>query len=164
MRSACLSARNSINANEIELEMVGQDQPGCTSLRRTEQCPVPRLTGDKLVSLGKKPRALRLKIIGLPGVHRTVRWANGARGQRSAAKSTGDMWPIQRSLGRTGLSGASRRPKVQRSASPENKGDRATNRHCSCPVVHRTVQCTTRQNARIAFQLNLHELLAALGL
>jgi hypothetical protein len=77
--------------------------------------------------------------------------ANGARCQRSTARSTGDTWPSQRSLSRTGLSGVPRGPKAQRSASPEKEGDQAPDKHCSCPVVHRTVRCATRQKARIAF-------------
>jgi hypothetical protein len=32
-----------------------------------------------------------------------------------------------------------------------------------CPVVHRTVRCTTRQKVRNAFQIDLQWLLAALG-
>jgi hypothetical protein len=35
-------------------------------------------------------------------IHWTVRWANGTRGQWSAARSTGDTWPSQWSHGRTG--------------------------------------------------------------
>jgi hypothetical protein len=33
-----------------------------------------------------------------------------------------------------------------------------------CPVVHRTIRCTTRQKAIIAFLVGLQRLLAALGL
>jgi hypothetical protein len=55
-------------------------------------------------------------------------------------------------------------PKVQRSASPEKEEDRAPDRNCSCQVVHRTVRCTTRQEASIAFQMDLQRLLAALRL
>jgi hypothetical protein len=33
-----------------------------------------------------------------------------------------------------------------------------------CPMVHRAVQCATRQKARIAFLVGLQRLLAALGL
>jgi hypothetical protein len=44
------------------------------------------------------------------------------------------------------------------------EGDQAPDRYCSCPVVHRTVWCATRQKVRIAFQFDLQWLLAALGL
>jgi hypothetical protein len=129
---------------------------------RTVRCP--GWPGDELIALGNSPRMPRLKFTGLYGVHQTVRWANGARDQRSSTRSTGDTWLSQRSDGHTGLSGAPRGPRAQRSASPEKEGDRAPNRHCSCSVMHRTVRCTTRQKARIAFQLDLQRLLAALGL
>jgi hypothetical protein len=47
--------------------------------------------------------------------------------------------------------------------SPYGK-NRAPDMNSSCPVMHRTVQCTTRQKARMAFQVCLQRLLAALGL
>jgi hypothetical protein len=136
------------------------------------------MLGDELVALGNSPRAPLLKLTGLSGVHQTVQWANGAHDQWSAAQSTGDTWPSQRSLGRTGLSGvhrtmsdvhrtvssAPRGPKDQRSALPEKERDRAPDKDYSCPVVHRTVRCATQQKARVAFQMELQRLLAALGL
>jgi hypothetical protein len=64
-----------------------------TSLRCTGQCPVPRLARRRTRRSREKSRALRLKITRLSGVHRTDRWANGAHGQRSTARSTGDTWP-----------------------------------------------------------------------
>jgi hypothetical protein len=91
-----------------------------------------------------------------PVVHRTVRWANGASGQRSAARSTCDTWPAS-TVGwvhRT-VSGAPTDPEDQRSAAPDMEGDRAPDRYSGCPVVHRTVRCTTRQKARNAFQGDL---------
>jgi hypothetical protein len=54
-------------------------------------------------------------------------------------------------------------PKEQRSDAPDLEGDRAPDMNSGCPVVHRTVQCTTRQKAGIAFQDYLQQLLAALG-
>jgi hypothetical protein len=36
--------------------------------------------------------------------------------------------------------------------------------YSTCPVAHRTVRCATRQKARMAFQVCLQRLLAALGL
>jgi hypothetical protein len=36
--------------------------------------------------------------------------------------------------------------------------------YSSCPVAHQTVWCATRQKARMAFQVCLQRLLAALGL
>jgi hypothetical protein len=42
---------------------------------------------------------VRLKFTRLSGVHRTVRWAHGRPGQRTAARSARDTWPSQRSEG-----------------------------------------------------------------
>jgi hypothetical protein len=36
--------------------------------------------------------------------------------------------------------------------------------HCSCSVVHRIVRCPNRQKAKIAYQMEIQRLLAALGL
>jgi hypothetical protein len=41
-------------------------------------------------------------------IHRTVRWANGRQRQRSAVKSAGDVWQLQRWEGGTGLFGVHR--------------------------------------------------------
>jgi hypothetical protein len=79
--------------------------------------------------------------------------------------------PRQRPVGHTGLSGVHRivfgaptGPGAQRSVAPDMEGDRAPDCYSSCPVVHMTVRCTTRQKARIAFQVDLQRLLTALGL
>jgi hypothetical protein len=72
--------------------------------------------------------------------------------------------PRQWSVGHTRLSGAPTAPEDQRSAVPDMEGDHAPDCYSSCPVVHRTVQCTTRQKTRIAYQIDLQRLLAALGL
>jgi hypothetical protein len=83
----------------------------------------------------------------------------------------GDTWLSQRSDDRTGLSSVHRTVsgvptdlKIQRPVSPEKERDRAPDYYSSCSVVHRTVGCTTRQKARIAFQVDLQWLQAALGL
>jgi hypothetical protein len=80
--------------------------------------------------------------------------------QRSAAQSARDAWPGQRSDGSTGLSsvhrtvsGAPTASNRQRSAAPEQERN-----------LHRTVQCTNRQKARIVFLDCSQRLLAALGL
>jgi hypothetical protein len=69
---------------------------------------------------------------------------------------------LQRSVGHTGLSGVHRTvsgapkgPEEQRSAALDMEGDRAPDMNSGC---------TTRQKARIAFQVGLQRLLAALGL
>jgi hypothetical protein len=104
-------------------------------------------------------------------IHRTVRWSNGRLRQRSAAQSVRDAWARQRSAGGTGLSGVHRTvsgaptaTNLQRSDVPEKERDRAPDSYRDCPVAHWTVQCATRQKARLAFQECLQRLLAALGL
>jgi hypothetical protein len=71
--------------------------------------------------------------------------------QWSTAQSAGDAWPaptVGRGTGLSGVhrtvSGAPTSPKLQRSAAPEEEGDRAPDMNSGCPVVHRTVRCATR--------------------
>jgi hypothetical protein len=104
-------------------------------------------------------------------VHRTVRWCTGLSGEPIAPAANGrprdqraTRGQLQRSAGCTRLSGAPTSPEEQRSATPNMEGDRAPDMNSGCPVVHRTVQCTTRQKARLAFQVGLQRLLATLGL
>jgi hypothetical protein len=137
----------------------------------TGQCPVPKLAQRRSSCSREFARRRGYKSPDCPVVHQTVRWANGTRGQRSPAWSTGDTWLSQWSDDRTGLSDVHRTvsdvptdPKIQWSASLEKEGDRAPDAYCSCPVVHQTVWCTTRQKTRIAFQVDLQWLLATLGL
>jgi hypothetical protein len=109
--------------------------------------------------------------------HRTVRWCTELSGEPMAPAASGRRRDQRATRGRanggmvtpdcpvcTGLSGAPRGPRAQWLASPEKEGDRAPDRNCSCPMVHRTVRCTTRQKARIAFLLDLQQLLAVLGI
>jgi len=79
------------------------DCPVCTG-----QCPVRQISAAQTSRSRVFLRRLRLKFTGLSGVHRTVRWANGRPGQRSAARSARDTWPSQRSERYTGLSGVHR--------------------------------------------------------
>jgi hypothetical protein len=120
-------------------------------------------------------------------IHRTVRWCTGLSGESTAPAANGrpryqratrgpryqraTCGPRQRSVGHTGLSGVHRTvsgapngPKAQRSAAPDMEGDHAPDCYSGCPVVHQTVRCTTRQKARISYQIDLQRLLAALGL
>jgi hypothetical protein len=61
------------------------------------------------------------------------------------------------------VSGAPTGPKLQWSTVLCMERNRAPDMNSSCPVVHRTVRCTTRQKARLAFQVGVQRLLAALG-
>jgi hypothetical protein len=65
------------------------------------------------------------------------------RGRRVAAPTVGS--------GHRTVSGAPTGPELQRSFVPEKEGDRHRTGYSSCPVVHRTVRCTTRQKASLAF-------------
>jgi hypothetical protein len=91
--------------------------------------------------------------------------------QLGVAHRTARCAPQQRSVGHTGLSGVHRTvsgaptdPEDQQSDAPEKEGDRASESYSDCPVVHRTVRCTTRQKASLAIQVGLQWILVALGL
>jgi hypothetical protein len=129
-------------------------QPKFSSVWHTRQCPVHQA--------GLRWKDQRRTTI----IHRTVRWANGRPHNPRATRG-----PHQRSAGGTGLSsvhrtvsGAPSGPKLQRSTTPFLEGNRAPDSYSDCPVVHRTVRCTTRQKARLAFQDCLQRLLVALAL
>jgi hypothetical protein len=110
--------------------------------------------------------------------HWTVRWCTRLSSEPMAPAAYGWLRNLratrvllQRSVGHTGLSGVHRTvsgaptsPEEQRSDAPDMEGDRAPDMNSGCPVVHRTIRCTTRQKARNAFQIDLQRLLAALGL
>jgi hypothetical protein len=123
-----------------------------------------RLAGCELAALGKTQRRTTI-------IHRTVWWCIGLSGEPTVASANGrprdlraTRGPQQRSVGHTGLSGAPTDPEDQRSDAPNLEGDRAPDSYSDCPVVHRTVRCTTRQKASLAVQVGLQRLLAALGL
>jgi hypothetical protein len=127
---------------------------------------------------GGEPAALRKTQRRTTIIHRTVRWCTGLSGEPTVASANGRLrnpratcGPQQRSVGHTRLSGVHRTvsgaptdPEDQWSDAPDMEGDRAPDSYSDCPVVHRTVRCTTRQKASLAFQVGLQWLLAALGL
>jgi hypothetical protein len=85
--------------------------------------------------------------------------------QRSAAQSAGDAWYAPTvGRGHRTVSGAPTATNLQRSSAPEKDGDHAPDMNSVCPVVHRTVRCTTRQKATLAFLVGLQRLLAVFGL
>jgi hypothetical protein len=149
------------------MELYGYNSPDCPVEHRT----VRWVIRDELAALGKRKRRRGYNSPDCPVVHRTVRWANGRQRQRSAAQSAGDTWTAPTVSWCTGLSGVHRKvssaptgPEEQRSDAPDMEGDRVPDMNSGCPVVHRTILCTTRQKARMAFQIDLQWLLAALGL
>jgi hypothetical protein len=103
-------------------------------------------------------KATWLKFTGLSG-DPTAPAANSRPRDQRATRG-----PLQRSAGCTGLSGAPSGQEVERSTVLGMERNRAPNCYSGCSVVHRTVRCTTRQKARLAFQVGLQRLLAALGL
>jgi hypothetical protein len=101
-----------------------------------------------------------------PVVHRTVRWANGQ--PRNLLTTRG---LLQQSAGAPDCPVGTGQCLVRQSAQRSNGRicqirKEITHRtvHRTCPVAHRTVRCVTRQKARIAFQVGLQRLIAALGL
>jgi hypothetical protein len=122
------------------------------------------LTGGEPAALGKTQRRTTI-------IHPTVRWCIGLSGEPTVASANGRLrnpratrGPQQRLVGHTGLSGAPTDPEDQRSNALDMEGDRTPDSYSDCPVVHRTVRCTTRQKASLAFQVGRQRLLAALGL
>jgi hypothetical protein len=138
----------------------------CTSLRCTGLSGVHRtVSGAQFASATNPPLSGIFEDV-VAKIHQTVRCAPDCPviqhrpRQRSAARLAGDAWPkptVTR-LYRT-VSSVPRGPRAQRLASPGKE----RNRHCSCPVGHRTVRCANRQKTRIAYQMEIQRLLAALG-
>jgi hypothetical protein len=109
-------------------------------------------------------KATWLKFTGLSG-EPTALAANGRLRNLQVTRVL-----LQRSYGHTKLSGVHRTvfgaptgSKEQRSDAPDMEGDRAPDMNSGCLVVHRTVRCTTRQKARMAFQIDLQRLPSCLG-
>jgi hypothetical protein len=163
--TCCLSARNSANkrrrkAKEKSWLCAANTNSGLAHL--TVRCA--RLAGGEPVALRKTQRRTTI-------IHRTVRWCTGLSGEPTVASANGrprdpraTRGPQQRSVGHTTLSGAPTDPEDQRSDAPDMEGDRAPDSYSDCRVVHRTVRCTTRQKASLAFQVGLQRHLVALGL
>jgi hypothetical protein len=110
----------------------------------------PRLAGVEQAALENRRSCTAIN-------HRTVRWYTGLSGEPTAPAANGrpcdqrvTRGQLQRSAGCIGLSGVYRTvsgaptsPEEQRSDAPDMEGDRAPDMNSGCPVVHRTVQCTT---------------------
>jgi hypothetical protein len=117
-----------------------------------------RLASGELATLGNSSAAFGYNSPDCPVSQRPP-------AQRSTAKSAGDAWlaPTVGMRHRT-VSGAPTTTTLQRSAVPFSEGDMHRTMNSTYPVVHQTVRCATRQEARIAFPDCLQRLLAALGL
>jgi hypothetical protein len=104
-------------------------------------------------------------------IHRTVRWCTGLSGEPTVASANGRPRNLRATRGSSnGRQGAPDCPVRQRAwccngrLCPIWKAIAHRTGYSSCPVAHRTVKCATRQKARMAFQVCLQRLLAALGL
>jgi hypothetical protein len=109
----------------------------CTGLFGESSATKPSVSGNEKGDVAK--------------IHRTVRWCTGLSGEPMTPAANGrphdqraTRGPCQRSVGHTGLSGAPTDPEDQRSDAPDMEGDRTPDCYSGCPVVHRTVRCTTR--------------------
>jgi hypothetical protein len=80
---------------------------------------------------------------------RRVARSNGRLGTPDCPVCTG-LFSVHRTM-----SGAPIDPEDQRSDAPDMEGDRTSDSYNDCSMVHRTVRCTTRQNASLAFQVGL---------
>jgi hypothetical protein len=149
---------------------LGPGTPDCPVVHRTSS-GAPGWLGVNWVLSGKEKGDVAIN-------HQTVRWCTGLSGESTAPAANSRSCDQratrglrQRSVGHTRLSdvhwtvsGVPTGSKDQRSAAPGMEGNRAPDCYSGCPVVHRTVWCTTRQKARIAYQIDVQRLLAALGL
>jgi hypothetical protein len=107
-------------------------------------------------------------------IHRTVRWCTGLSGEPTVGRANGRPRNPRVTRGRAnGLMGAPDCPVCTRQCPMRQRLQFLNGRLCQnrkaistghYPVVHRTVRCTTRQKARIAFLNCSQRLLAALGL
>jgi hypothetical protein len=130
----------------------------------TGQCPVRQAGPRELAALGTQ--RWRTAII-----HRTVRWCTELSGEPTVASANGRSRNLRTTRGRANdRQGAPDCPVRQRTRScngrlcPIWKEIAHRTGYSSYPVAHRTVRCATRQKARMAFQVCLQRLLAALGL
>jgi hypothetical protein len=121
-----------------------------------------RLARRQLGALRKRERRRDYNSPDCPVVHRTVRWCTGLSGESTAPAANGRPRDQRATCGRTNdRLGTPDFP--VRQPIPRTNG-RAPDCYSGCPVVHRTIRCTTRQKARIAYQIDVQRLLAALGL
>jgi hypothetical protein len=107
-------------------------------------------------------------------IHRTFRWCTGLSGEPTVSRANGRPENPRATRGKSQRSGGApdcpvctgQCPVRQRlqSANGRLRQIRKEIRTGQCPVVHRTVRCSRRQKAGIAFLECSQRLLAALGL
>jgi hypothetical protein len=158
----CRSARNSEKRIGKRVGYVQQTParlgtPDCPVVHRRVSGDAPdsvrcaRMVRSELTALGIRRQRTAI-------IHRTVRWCTRLSGEPTVANVNGrprdlraTRGPQQRSVGHIELSGvhqtvsgAPTDPEDQRSDAPKLEGNRAPDSYSDCPVVHRTVWCTTR--------------------
>jgi hypothetical protein len=140
---------------------------------RTGQCPLVHRTvsgapGWTLVNRPFSGEVWRRTAI----IHRTVRWCTGLSGEPTVGWANGRPRNPRVTRGRAvrwGHRTVRYAPDSVRCAN----GSKTATVDCAifgkksgtgqCPVVHRTVQCATRQKASIAFQMGFQRLLGPFG-
>jgi hypothetical protein len=139
-------------------------KPTSTSLWCTGQCPVPRLARRRTGCTREMKKAAQLKFTGLSGVPE-VPVANGHLSDhgRHVAKPTVD-WSHRTVRCASDSVRCASGPGGPTVGCARYGRKSSTGQVLSCPVEHRTVRCTTKQKARFSFQVDLQQLLAALGL
>jgi hypothetical protein len=131
------------------------------------------------VSRPRRTRCSREKHRGdVAIIHRTVRWCTGLSGEPTVASDNGQPCNLHATCGLLQWSAGAPDYLVGTGQCPvRQSAQRSNGRICQiCKeiahrtiyrtrlVAHQTVRCTTRQKARMAFQVCLQRLLAALGL
>jgi hypothetical protein len=130
----------------------------------TGPCPVPQAGSASTRRSREKRKATWLKFTGLSGGAPDCPVSQRRPRQWSAAQSAGDAWPEPTVSWRTGQCPVSQEDRCSNGLlSPIWKEIAHRTSYRSCPVVHWTVRCTTRQKARIAFQKEFQRLLGPLG-
>jgi hypothetical protein len=146
---------------------------------KSPDCPVVYRTVRWCTGLSGEPSTAKSSLSGsdqrrTAKIHRTVRWCTGLSGEPMVGRANGRPRNPCVTCGRAnGLMGAPDCPVCTGQCSVRQRlqifnGRLRQNRKAistrQCPVVHQTVQCATRQKARIAFLDCSQRLLAALGL
>jgi hypothetical protein len=130
-------------------------------------CPVCQAGSGEKAALGFRRRRTTKN-------HRTIRWCTGLSGEPTVGRANDRSRNPRATRGRangpkgapdcpvcTGQCPVHQRLQIVNGQLRQNRKEISTGQ---CPVVHRTVWCTTRQKARIAFLDCSQRLLAALGL
>jgi hypothetical protein len=173
---------------ETGKERIAKDLAVCSqNLARpgTPDCPVVHRTVSGAPGWFSVNRPLSGKVWRRTAIiHRTVRWCTGLSSgapdysvsQRSSAPTVGRTIRGRRVAAPTVGSGhrtvrcapdsvrCANWPGAATVVCAKKEGDRHRTGYSSYPVVHRTVRCTTRQKARIAFLVDLQRLLDTLVL